>query len=167
MALLFLLRLQSRHYLPDVVLERLLKSLIGRFSNFFCSIAEHIPTSVPTLRKHVGYSENFKKFAVCANCFSIYELGDCIARPGVSKVFMHKESPYCRPCNMLLLKTVELAGGKKILYPLKVYCYHSLQDHLQTLLSKPDFGKLVNSGVHAVAQPSMRICMMVGYERNL
>jgi hypothetical protein len=39
----------------------------------------------------------------------------------------------------LLLKSVEFASGRKILYPIKVYAYRSLQQSLQSLLTDSNF----------------------------
>lgn len=44
-----------------------------------------------------------------------------------------------QPCNTPLLKTVELASGKKILYPYLVYCYLGIESSLQPLLLMSDF----------------------------
>ena len=42
-------------------------------------------------------------------------------------------------CGALLLKTVELAGGRTYLYPFLSYCYIGLDQSLQLLLDQPDF----------------------------
>ena len=42
-------------------------------------------------------------------------------------------------CGTHLLKTVELSSGKKIFYPLKVYCYNSLKKQIQELFLRPNF----------------------------
>lgn len=44
-----------------------------------------------------------------------------------------------QPCGTVLLKTVELAGGKVILYPFVTYCYIGLEITMQLLLQKPYF----------------------------
>lgn len=71
----------------------------------------------------------------------MYEMKNCIARPGVSKSCMFKafNNSRSRACSVPLLKTVELATGKKILYPIKVYCYQSVKASLQNLLLQPNF----------------------------
>ena len=43
------------------------------------------------------------------------------------------------PCGALLLKTVELANGKRHLYPFLTYCYVSLELSIQSLLNRPGF----------------------------
>lgn len=42
-------------------------------------------------------------------------------------------------CDTLLLRTVELASGKIILYPFMTYCYMSLAASLEKLLQRPSF----------------------------
>ena len=42
-------------------------------------------------------------------------------------------------CGTLLIKTIELASGRKIFYPFMTYCYLGLQASLQTLLKCPGF----------------------------
>ena len=46
-----------------------------------------------------------------------------------------------RRCGGVLLKTIELATGKKYFYPLHTYCYVDLHTSLQTLLLQPEFTK--------------------------
>ena len=141
---LFLLRLQCKHYIPDYALECLLKFLytlfviIGRSSEVAKNIAEQLPRSMYSLRKYVGVANNFEKFVVCCKCNSIYNMKDCFERPGVSKF---QEFSSKSPCNTLLLKTVEVASKKKILYPFKIYCYQSIKDSLQKLFNQPNFDK--------------------------
>ena len=53
---------------------------------------------------------------------------------------MHRDHKNSRKrCDNLLMKTVELSGGKSILRPLKVYCYRSLESSLQDLLQRSSF----------------------------
>ena len=61
---------------------------------------------------------------------------NCIDRTGVSNLCEYKEFPHSQRCNFVLLKTVELASRKKVLYPNNVYCYNSLKS------SQPDFAAL-------------------------
>ena len=50
-------------------------------------------------------------------------------------------------CGSILLKSVELASGKTILYPFMVYCYKSLKHSLQNLLLNKEFYSIVNFGI--------------------
>ena len=147
----FLLQLQARHYIPDVVLDALLKFLhtlfciLGKFSDFVNGIATYFPCSLYRLHQQVGFRESFEKYVVCRKCNTLYQFKDCIDSIGHSKrcsyqAFRGQRRP--SHCETLLLKTVELASGRKILYPLKVYCYQSIQFSLQRFLLQPDFVKL-------------------------
>ena len=49
-----------------------------------------------------------------------------------------------RRCDTKLLKTVDLASGKKIFSPLKTYCYVDLHTSLQNLLLHADFFEICN-----------------------
>ncbi len=42
-------------------------------------------------------------------------------------------------CGCLLVKTVELAGGKTIMYPYLMYCCLSIESSIQNLSQEPDF----------------------------
>ena len=145
---LFLLRLQAQHYIPDAAIDSLLKFLyaflviLGSFSDVCKSLSKYMPRTVYSLRNFLGLKDTFKKFVVCRECYSIYPMESCIDRPGVSKLCQHKEFPRNRRCNFVLLKTVELASGKKIMYPNSVYCYNSLKSSIERLFSQPDFASL-------------------------
>jgi uncharacterized protein YbaR (Trm112 family) len=130
---LFLLRLQAQHYIPDAAIVSLLKFLyafflvLGSFSKECKSIGEYIPRTMYSVRKFIGLKTTFKQLIVCPECNSVYPIQSCIERPGVSKHCQHKEFPRSQRCNFVLLKTVELASRKKVMYPNSVYCYNSLK----------------------------------------
>ena len=71
--LLFILRLEGRHYLPEVALKSLLKFLytvfviIGHYSDFVARMADIFPTSLYQLHKYFGINEDFRRFVVCKN----------------------------------------------------------------------------------------------------
>lgn len=90
----------------------------------------------------MGLKDTFERFVVCTECNSIYPMTKCIDRPGVSKLCEHKEFRRSQRCNVVLLKTVELASGKKVLYPNSVYCYNSLKSSLEQLFGQPGFASL-------------------------
>ena len=112
MLVLFLLHLQSKHYIPDSAISSMLKFLY----TFFTVISR-----VSQIGKTIA--DSFEHLVVCPECNSVYRLKDCIRRQGVSELCRHQEFHSSRKCGASLLKTVELASGKKILYPIKVYCY--------------------------------------------
>lgn len=144
---LFLLRLQGKYYISDSAIECLLKFcslfvIIGQFSEVGKNIAEHMPKSVYSLRKFIGINDQFEKLIVCTNCNSVYNIKDCIERQDVSKRCEYTEFSHSRKCQFLLLKTVELASRKKILYPFKTYCYQNIKSSLQRLYHQPNFHNL-------------------------
>ena len=75
---LFLLKLQSKHYIPDSAIECLLKFLhaffivIGRFSEPAKGIAEYLPKTIYSLKRYVGVINYFDKFVNCPKCNAIY-----------------------------------------------------------------------------------------------
>ena len=84
------------------------------------------------------------KYVVCRKCEKLYRYKDCISGNS-SKTCTYRKFPN-HPhrmrrleCGTLLLKTVELSTGKKVLYPFLTYCYLGLKCGLQQFLSRPDF----------------------------
>lgn len=147
--LLFLLRLQAKHYLPDAAMNSLLKFLcvffliLGRYSDFIANMASNFPSSVFLLRKYFALTEEFKRLVVCRKCYSVYTFDSCKESHGtiaVSKRCQHHPHPNSRLfCDAVLLKSVNLVNGRKRLYPFKVYCYAGFQNMLQKLLLRPGF----------------------------
>lgn len=152
--ILFLVRLQSKFYLPDTAVSCLLKFLyaflciIGRHSTFVARISTNFPTSVFLLKKYFGWKETFVRYVVCCKCYSVYEYKKCTEKIGTQVVSKkchyrsHPNSSHNRTCNTLLLKTVHLQSGMTKLIPYKTYCYNSLQASLQKLLLYPGFVEL-------------------------
>lgn len=150
--LIFLLRLQAKHYIPDSAVNCLLKFLyvflciIGRHSDFVAHLAASFPNSVYKLQKYFGIKEEFTRFVVCRKCYSVYEFKNCIDRHGVrliSKTCTYRSDPNSRlQCGALLLRSVKLVSGKLLLYPFKVFCYQGLTGSLQNLLLRPGFVEL-------------------------
>ena len=165
---LFLLHLQSKHYIPDKAIDSLLKFLstlfgvIGRFSQIGKEISECFPKTSYALQRYADIVRPIKSFVVCRDCNSVYNMKDCIDRPGVSKVCDFKEFPCTRKCSTLLLKTVELASHKKILHPFKAYCYQSLKDSLTDFTKNPISIHSVSSGEQEILlQTCLRMSTMV------
>ncbi len=76
--LLFLLRMQAKHYIPDVALNSLLKFLyaffliLGRYSEF----VGHVPASS---RNFFKLTEEFTRFVVCR---SAHTMESCVEKHG-------------------------------------------------------------------------------------
>lgn len=145
---IFLLRLQSRFYLPDAAVSCIVKFvyaflvILGTRSEYVARMVKSFPHSLYCLRKHWKIGADFVRFVVCPKCYSVYEKSKCIEKQGVqiiSKTCTYRDHPNSRKCcEAQLLKTVYIANGKR-LYPHKVYCYQTLMSSLQCLLQRPGF----------------------------
>ena len=145
----FLAVLQKKHYLPDAALLLLLQFLsiffkiLSTISPQLLEFHQHFPRSLYQLQKILGtHKDMFVRYVACQKCSSVYKYSDCIDRVGtrvLPRQCVHKASRYAHPCNGALLKTVELQGGRKIHYPLRVFCYMPLHQSLQILLNRPGF----------------------------
>ncbi len=142
---LFLLRLQSKYYIPEIAMACLFKFLyaflvvVGTRSDFV-----HFPKSLYCLHKHWQLDVEFDRLVVCRKCYSVYDKKSCIEKRGtevVSKICTYRDHRASRKsCGAQLLK-IHLLGGKMKLYPFKVYCYRPLVLSLQSLLRLPGFSK--------------------------
>lgn len=150
----FLIQLQTKHYIPDNALNMLLKffytlfRIRGQFSGFVSGIVAHFPSSLHRLKKSLPHSHQFTRFVVCPKCWKIYHYGECVVISGSQissqrcKHIQYPDHPYQsrrKECGHLLLKSVSMISGQKILHPHKVYCYKSLQSSLRELLLHPSF----------------------------
>ena len=147
--LLFILKLQARHYIPALAINSLLKflyvffSIIGLQSNFVAKLASSFPKSIYMLQKYFGIEEEFTRFVVCKKCYSVCTYETCIDIHGLQKASkkcsyrLHANSR--SECGALLLKSVTLSNSQVRLYPFKVFCYQSLNKSLQKLVLRPGF----------------------------
>ena len=146
----FLSFMVSVYQLSDKVVEMFLKFLkillgiLGRTSSLCRDVADRTPGSVYAMRKFNGeVCEPFTRYIVCKKCFQIYLLSQCTSAGSVGKRCSYTAFPYHpflsmrQPCDTLLLKTVEVASGSKLLYPFKVYCYmvHAWYLHYLAMLT--------------------------------
>ena len=153
--LIFMVRLQAKHYIPDAALHCLIKffyiffSVVGRTSSYVATIASLFPKSLYELRQRFVSSQKFKRMVVCCKCHSIYDYSECVEGRGSTKHSRkcsnreHKNSS--RKCEQLLLKTVEFSRGNTMLRPFKVYCYRSLTNSLKYLLQCQTFVSCLES----------------------
>ena len=150
----FLVTLQAKFYFPDSALNIIVKffsaffTVLGQTSPFMELLAKNFPSSLHNMRKKIGKKDSFSKYIVCTKCSQIYLYADCVDIVGslrLSKHCLHVKYPdhphaqRRRSCGNLLLKSVEISSGKKLLYPFKVYSYKSIQDNLQHLLLRSEF----------------------------
>lgn len=136
--------------LSDVAAGILLKffvaifTVLGKLYQPFSIILQYIPTSLYTMKSSYSVIKEFRRYVVCRKCDSVYSLAECKDRDKSKRCpfVLFPNHPHARmrtPCNSLLLKTVELFSGKKLLYPHVTYCYMSIQNSLQSLLLQPTF----------------------------
>lgn len=153
--LAFFLSLQTQYHVPDRVLNfvfRLMKIffvVLGHLYTPCASIGETFPSTLYMAQKSYKQATQirFHTYPVCQQCGTVWEYSDCIEGHGVYQ--KPKQCSYISPlqhgrfrskCNGVLLKTVKLvATGRKIFYPLVMYCYIDLQTSLQSLLVNQDF----------------------------
>lgn len=143
----FFCLIQKQHYLPNSVIAALLNflfilfNILGRISPEVAKIFEHFPRTSCELDKILGRKDGevFTRYVTCGKCYSVYKYSDCfevIGGTNVPKLCTYKKSDHGQSCKGKLLKPVELIN-KKINYPLKVYCYTSLQYYLEKILNRP------------------------------
>ena len=175
----FLIQLQAKHYVPDSALNLLLKFLytffcvLGRFSGFVAAMVTYFPSTIYRLKKTLPFAHPFTRFVVSPKCWNIYHYGEYVVIGGshrsskVCNYVRYPNHPYRsgrRECAHLLLKSVSLVSGRKLLYPFKVYCYKSLQSSLQELLLRPGFHEsCLSTGSPGVLLTGSQTSTMVKY----
>ena len=153
--LTFLMFMQAVYHLSDTVMTSFLHffsvflAILGRFCTVCAEIAQQFPSTLHKARKCLAMNRlNFRRYVVCKRCHQIYYFPECIEGVGSTRrsklccFVRFPHHPHCRmrtPCGTLLLKTVELAKGKRHLYPFLTYCYLSLEVSIQSLLNRPGF----------------------------
>ena len=127
-------------------------SACALFSSVFFSLANVIPKSVYALRKAQGLLEDrFTKYVVCAKCSTLYQLSDIMQKnkqiPTCTNVPFpdHPQRRFRSPCGEKLLKEVILKGEKRVLYPVKTYCYKSIISSLKCMLDRRGFKQMAES----------------------
>ena len=150
----FLLNIRAKFYIPDNALNLLIKfiyafiTIISNLAPNIKYLVKELPSTLYTMRKKISLATSFKKFTVCTKCLQIYDYDQCIDRTILASrskqcsYIKYPNHPYLsnrQPCANILLKSVEFASGNTILYPFMIYCYISLKDRLQSLLSNDEF----------------------------
>ncbi len=136
LSLCFLVQLHSKHYIPDVALDALIKFLF-----VFLSVLTRIAPSVEVVKKffprslyHLhnfesfSYDKAFTKYVVCPNstCNYLYHFEEAVSKVGTNRVSnkcshihfpKHPFPSQRKPCHATLLKKVTSTTGKEFLYP--------------------------------------------------
>ena len=154
---LFLLTLQSAYHLSSAALNCTIKFFKQLFKVLSYSnpemtdLAQAFPTSYHVSRKKIVSQNLFSRYVVCRKCYSLYTLKDCIVgheHNQKSKVCQFKAYPnhpherMRQPCQSALLKSVELASGKRFFYPILIYCYIGIQNSLKHIIQQQNFSEL-------------------------
>ena len=102
-------------------------------------LADIFPKSRLVAQKHMGIDASFTKFVLCPRCLKRYLFKDSWHHIGSNQISKHctfvqyphhPQQSRRAPCNALLLKSIELCSGRKVLHPHKIYCYKSLTSSL-------------------------------------
>lgn len=155
--ILFILTLQSAYNLSSMAVHciiRFLKEMfrvLSQLSPGLTEIFQVFPRSYHEAHKNIFSQIKFSRYLVCKKCYNLYTFKDCIEgnehnpRGKVCRFKPYPNHPHQRmrqACQSTLLKTVELAGGKRFFYPLLMYCYVGIQNSLQNIIKQKDFFKL-------------------------
>ena len=144
----FLVLLQRKHRLSETAIALLLSffavlfKIFAKMSPKLRGLLEHFPSTLYKLHKLVSPGDKFTRYVACEKCYTIYQYSDCVDRIGTiekPRPCFRRNLTLGRPCKGRLLKYVELSRGKKVLYPIKVYCYAPLHLYMQSLLGRQGF----------------------------
>jgi hypothetical protein len=123
--------------------------LCGDIAPVFSTLAFLVPASIYQFyQKQNTKKDNFKKYVVCAKCYSLYdyeESYEIINGKQVSKRCNFIEFPHHtqlsrrKECGQLLMKEIQCKDDSIKLYPYKVFCYRSLENSIKTFLDRPGF----------------------------
>lgn len=145
--------MQALYRLSDKVIACFIKFLwafftvVGRFSQTCAEIAKSFPLSLYKAKKII-VKPKIRRYVVCRKCHSLYFMKDCIFGASTAQCSKncsfqmypcHPQHRMRAPCGLPLLKTVEIAGGKRILYPYMIYSYLSIECSIQALFNRPNF----------------------------
>lgn len=145
--------MQALYRLSDKVIACFIKFLwafftvVGRFSQTCAEIAKSFPLSLYKAKKII-VKPKIRRYVVCRKCHSLYFMKDCIFGASTAQCSKncsfqmypcHPQHRMRAPCGLPLLKTVEIAGGKRILYPYMIYSYLSIKCSIQALFNRPNF----------------------------
>lgn len=110
------------------------------------SLAALLPMTMYSLRNFLGIDrDNFERYVVCPKCTNLYRPEDCLQRVGnqvlpvVCDNILFPRSRRRKACGSKLVKKVILKCGTRKYYPLKVYCYKSVIDVIETFLKRQNF----------------------------
>ena len=112
------------------------------------TLLEVFPNSLYKLQQVLNFDDDqFEKYILCPNpeCAMLYSYNDVVHETAsgiktakVCKHQMYNSGPCAVACNTKLVKRVKLKGGIDFV-PIKTFCYDSVTNNLEQILSKPGF----------------------------
>ena len=108
--------------------------------------SEKVPSFLYLLRKTLSYNQQcFRKYVVCIKCHSLYYYDDNCIESFVGQQFSrkfkfvrfpnHASKHLRKECGQVLLKDLKSISGKRLFMSIKTYCYRSVKESIQTLLT--------------------------------
>ena len=149
---IFLLQLQGAYRLSNTVINHLFRFLstlllvISTFSSQCSELAKPFPSNLYLAKKYIVDKVKFTHYVVCRKCYNVYKFEDCKEGPSASqRTNICTFKPYPdhphrlrrASCQTPLLKSVELIGGRRILYPFLIYCYLGVEVSVRQLWQRP------------------------------
>ena len=146
---------KSRYGVSDTAIEsifRILSTLFLYLSQvvgipFCAALAGSFPKTILAASRIVGLESNkFEKFVVCQRCHFLYTYEDCFQLIGSRRMpkqcshvqfSCHPQRQYRQPCNEVLFRQIK--SSKQSYFPLRTYCYRSIQETLLFFVKRPGF----------------------------
>ena len=154
----FVLVWQYKNYISDNAIEQVLKfvqqlllcigQLIKDHTELCLVLATNLPTTLYLARKMLKIDrDNFIQYVVCPKCTKLYLMDDIVvndSRQTFARTCEHVAFPRSRrprTCGSQLARKVVVRNGDIKFYALKIYCYKSIIDSLESLLKRPGMGE--------------------------
>ena len=148
--LYFLCFWQCLNCISENAMEKLLSILSTIFKKFryheafAASVAVLFPTSMFAVRTWINIAKmQFSRFVVCPECTCLYEIDSLLYKDRSGNVqakkcqnILFKRGKFAKACNSKLMKRIVLTDGNIQHYPLKIYCYKSITESLDSILSR-------------------------------
>ncbi|OAD79345.1 hypothetical protein PHYBLDRAFT_58395 [Phycomyces blakesleeanus NRRL 1555(-)] len=120
-----------------ILLIAIMNKILELFRDPFC-----LPVSIPGLKSMAGFNtftDGIKKYVSCSKCHSIYENNESTPHFCIFDKFGNNSM-----CGNSLFKL-----GNQSSIPKRTYVYHSVQNSIKALFSRPDFETQIDSWNHS------------------
>ncbi len=96
------------------------------------------PKSMYMLRKLLKVDRNdFERYVVCQTCYKLFSMEDCKAGRWTCDNKRFAKGKFAKACDTELGYKAVLKDGSSVFHPYKVYCYRSVLNSLEGMLTKP------------------------------